>query len=686
MTYQRLAGLLLMLAATEAALIIEVNPKMVVPGLTKNLVVNCTLTDHTESSNVESLVLYRLNSYKEGFDELLERNLNEVKDHEVNETFNINDSVVDFGSYFVSFTVTDPTTEDVTVYKCVALGNGDVIWTTEETVMIEENPQNNLPLPEMQFQALTDQFKENTESFSLECSINGKDYGTWTYLTSLTLFYSATTDAPIFKELVIAKTRDGELDLDNKDLTSFVTFTNNTNNLRLSISWTLPEPRNAGLYKCEVLGMNVLNQSVTFSKTVYVASSDDDSIALNNIGKKTEIQTGNIDKETEIQTGNIDKETEIQTGNIDKETEIQTGNNFLAEIKKQKRIQTYFYGRNLLALFNILDQLALEIKSTENRVIKNQAINSRKITDLYNEMKLSLLHLKVDVYKQSLRIHNNVTHFGEMLERAKDFSKTQFLNLTDQVHNLSEEYIGLLNKHKIYTEDALLNAIRRNQILNDNKFENLQKQCSESSKALQELSKELKETQKLNDARYKDLLTNCSSEATTTRDLEKQTQNDNLILQTTTPDDKIRSRKFYASKKFNDRIYLLSLSEKLFTTIEDAQQVCMSYGGYLAEIDTDEEFQFIMRELLIPQSTFFDIAFIGASDKGHENTWINLHSKTKIAVKKWRDHQPDNYEGNEHCMGFWQWRESNNWYFNDYPCQNMPTHTERFICEIPYKS
>ncbi|KAI8747717.1 C-type lectin-related protein 1 precursor, partial [Biomphalaria glabrata] len=662
-------------------LIIEVNPKMVVPGLTKNLVVNCTLTDNPESSNVESLVLYRLNSTKERFDELLERNLNEVKDHEVNETFKINDSVVDFGSYFVSFTVTDPTTEDVTVYKCVALGNGDVIWTTEETVMIEESLQNNLPLPEMQFQALPDQIKENTQSFSLKCSINGKDYGEWVYLTSLTLLYSAKTDAPIYKEIVIAKNRDEEIDLDNKDLTSFVTFTNNTNNLRLSISWTLPEPRNAGLYKCEVLGMNVLNQSVTFSKTVYVASSDDDSIALNNIDKKTEIQTGNIDKETEIQTGNIDKETEIQTGNIDKETEIQTGNidketeiqtgnNFLAEIKKQKKIQTYFYNINLRALFNILDNLALEIKNTENRVIKNQAINSRKITDLYNEMKLSLLHLKVDVSMQSLRIHNNVTHFGEMLERAKDFSKTQFLNLTDQVHNLSEEYIGLLNKHKIYTEDALLNAIRRNQILNDNKFENLQKQCSESSKALQELSKELKETQKLNDVRYKDLLTNCS-------------QNHSLILQTTTPDYIIRSGKFYASKKFNGRIYLLSLCEELFTTIEDAQQVCMSYGGYLAEIDTDEEFQFIVTELLIPQSTFFDMAFIGASDKGHENTWINLHSKTEIAVKKWRDHQPDNSQGNEHCMGFWQWKESNNWYFNDYPCENLPPRIERFICEIP---
>uniref|UniRef100_A0A2C9JSC9 C-type lectin domain-containing protein n=1 Tax=Biomphalaria glabrata TaxID=6526 RepID=A0A2C9JSC9_BIOGL len=285
-------------------------------------------------------------------------------------------------------------------------------------------------------------------------------------------------------------------------------------------------------------------------------------------------------------------------------------------------------------------------------------------------MKLRLHHLKLDVSEQSLRIYNNVTHFGEMLERAKDFSKTQFLNLTDRVHNLSEEYIGLLNKHMIYTEDALLNAIRRNQILYDNKFENLHMQCSESSKALQELSKELKETQKLNDVRYKDLLTNCS-------------QNHSLILQTTTPDDIIRSGKFYASKKFNDRIYLLSLSEELFTTIEDAQQVCMSYGGYLAEIDTDEEFQFIVTELLIPQSTFFDMAFIGASDKGHENTWINLHSKTEIAVKKWRDHQPDNSQGNEHCMGFWQWKESNNWYFNDYPCENLPPRNERFICEIP---
>ncbi|KAK0065138.1 fibrinogen-related protein J1 precursor [Biomphalaria pfeifferi] len=477
MAYHRLVGILLMLTATEAALIIEVNPKMVVPGVTKNLVVNCTLTDNPESSNVESLVLYRLDSSKEGFDELLKIKLNEVKGHEAKELFKINDSVVDFGSYFVSFTVTDPTTEDVTIYKCVALGNGDVIWTTEETVLIEESPQNNLSLPEMQFQALPDQIKENTQSFSLKCSINGKEYGEWVYLTSLTLLYSATTDAPIYKELVIAKNRDEEIDLDNEDLASFVTFTNNTNNLRLSISWTLPEPKNAGLYKCEVLGMNVLNQSVTFSKTVNVTSSDDDSIALNN----------------------IDKKTEIQTGNIDKETEIQTGNNFLAEIKKQKKIQTYFYNINLRALFNILDNLALEIKNTENRVIKNQTINSRKITDLYNEMKLSLLHLKLDVSMQSLRIHNNVTHFGEMLERAKDFFKTQFLNLTFQVHNLSEEYIGLLNKHKIYTEDALLNAIRRNQILNDNKFENLQKQCSDSSKALQELSKELKENQKLDD-------------------------------------------------------------------------------------------------------------------------------------------------------------------------------------------
>ncbi|XP_059146617.1 uncharacterized protein LOC131934574 [Physella acuta] len=100
-----------------------------------------------------------------------------------------------------------------------------------------------------------------------------------------------------------------------------------------------------------------------------------------------------------------------------------------------------------------------------------------------------------------------------------------------------------------------------------------------------------------------------------------------------------RQNFFKISPVFNGRRYLLSKKQITFV-VDDFVGECNLFGGYLAEIDSEAEYNFIIQHLLATDRNYY-CALIGATDEGHENIWINKHSNTTVTFFKWPPGGPD---------------------------------------------
>ncbi|KAH9514897.1 hypothetical protein Btru_021298 [Bulinus truncatus] len=128
------------------------------------------------------------------------------------------------------------------------------------------------------------------------------------------------------------------------------------------------------------------------------------------------------------------------------------------------------------------------------------------------------------------------------------------------------------------------------------------------------------------------------------------------------------------SPRYQGRRYWLSKRTQSITP-SVANLVCQVYGGYLVEIDSNEELRFV-RDHLVRKRLFHTI-HIGATDEKHEGVWINRHSGTRVTVFNWGPGEP-NGGRNENCMEFRYY--TNDWYMNDMPCS---VTYSGYICEIP---
>ncbi|XP_055860840.1 uncharacterized protein LOC106052398 [Biomphalaria glabrata] len=110
-----------------------------------------------------------------------------------------------------------------------------------------------------------------------------------------------------------------------------------------------------------------------------------------------------------------------------------------------------------------------------------------------------------------------------------------------------------------------------------------------------------------------------------------------------------------------------------------ANGFCESQGGYLVEIDTEDEFKaivtFLRSKNLAPNTN----VFIGGTDVLEESKWVFQHSGGKVQYFNWHKGQPDNYWGGEHCMDL-------GYYFgvflmNDISCMG-DVGSPMFMCEF----
>ena len=115
--------------------------------------------------------------------------------------------------------------------------------------------------------------------------------------------------------------------------------------------------------------------------------------------------------------------------------------------------------------------------------------------------------------------------------------------------------------------------------------------------------------------------------------------------------------------------YIISHSQAY--TWEEARAVCRDYGGDLAIVDKE----WIQREL----ESYFDpekAYWLGGSDREVEGTWVWVDgTNIEDGYKNWGDHQPDDYQGEEHCLQIWP---NHGFHWNDVACDSE----YGFVCKV----
>ncbi|BFZ21806.1 hypothetical protein BsWGS_24845 [Bradybaena similaris] len=104
----------------------------------------------------------------------------------------------------------------------------------------------------------------------------------------------------------------------------------------------------------------------------------------------------------------------------------------------------------------------------------------------------------------------------------------------------------------------------------------------------------------------------------------------------------------------------------------DAAALCSAYGGYLAEINSQAENDFLVSEA---QTRKLGNVWLGGSDILKEGAFRWTTSGETIgAFTNWNSGEPDNYNGAQHCL---ELREEFKHKWNDYQCLTSNT----FVCE-----
>ena len=99
---------------------------------------------------------------------------------------------------------------------------------------------------------------------------------------------------------------------------------------------------------------------------------------------------------------------------------------------------------------------------------------------------------------------------------------------------------------------------------------------------------------------------------------------------------------------FNGHCYLVVRQYKSW---DDASAYCTSKNSYLIEIKTDTEREFATE--LVCDHLYRYVFWIGATDRETTGRFIYQHSQQPVPEKYWEEGQPDNYSGNQHCVGMY---------------------------------
>lgn len=122
--------------------------------------------------------------------------------------------------------------------------------------------------------------------------------------------------------------------------------------------------------------------------------------------------------------------------------------------------------------------------------------------------------------------------------------------------------------------------------------------------------------------------------------------------------------------RYGDKCYYFSKDKHSWST---SLLKCRDEGGYLAEINNDDEHRFIREQGMLLSGHLW----VGGSDQLKESDWIWVTSKIHFSTSlytDWHVGQPDNNGGWDNCL---QLATEMNYHWNDARCSDLM----RYVCE-----
>jgi len=129
------------------------------------------------------------------------------------------------------------------------------------------------------------------------------------------------------------------------------------------------------------------------------------------------------------------------------------------------------------------------------------------------------------------------------------------------------------------------------------------------------------------------------------------------------------------SSNYNGHTY--HLSHPMLKNAAVADSLCRLYGGYLAELNDGMEWNFVQK--FIADNADGDAVAVGATDEGHEGSWMFLYSGARTMYVDWAAGQPDG-QGLENCMYLGNSGNGTGVSMMDDVCTGASM--DRFLCEI----
>ncbi|XP_012942296.1 uncharacterized protein LOC101849399 [Aplysia californica] len=131
------------------------------------------------------------------------------------------------------------------------------------------------------------------------------------------------------------------------------------------------------------------------------------------------------------------------------------------------------------------------------------------------------------------------------------------------------------------------------------------------------------------------------------------------------------------------RYYMSTVSSASFLNVEAS---CLAMGGYLAEVDTQEELVFL-QTFLHPRISRRQLVLISATDEESEGVWVHRQSGTTASIFDWFPSAPNDSQGTKNCLSFlWYFNEATGVKMKDVSCSYVEGATvwqHSYLCEVP---
>uniref|UniRef100_A0A2C9LX20 C-type lectin domain-containing protein n=1 Tax=Biomphalaria glabrata TaxID=6526 RepID=A0A2C9LX20_BIOGL len=139
--------------------------------------------------------------------------------------------------------------------------------------------------------------------------------------------------------------------------------------------------------------------------------------------------------------------------------------------------------------------------------------------------------------------------------------------------------------------------------------------------------------------------------------------------------DAVKSLLFQQPLMYRNSSYVISKFP--FQNSDEAMKYCKAFGGYLEEVNDNNEYAAILNYLKNTPST--DEVLIAGTDSRKEGTWKFQRTGASVPVLDWNRNQPDDWKNNEDCLTIGR---TQNYKMNDLACDGSSLGYN-FMCELP---